>query len=90
MTQVKRRKGWKMSSDVGEVMERLENEHNSHTHTAELILQPFFRFSYVTGFSLTLPGGQEVLDLIVLLTLNTSRPQQWPEDPESLISTMLK
>ena len=26
MTQVKRRKGWRMSCDVGEVTERLENE----------------------------------------------------------------
>ena len=26
MTQVKRRKGWRMSCDVGEVKERLENE----------------------------------------------------------------
>ena len=32
-----------MSCHVGEVMESLENE---------LILQPFFRFSYVTGFHL--------------------------------------
>ena len=26
MTEVKQKKGWKMSSDVGEVIERLENE----------------------------------------------------------------
>ena len=26
MTQVKRRKGWRMSCDLGEVTERLENE----------------------------------------------------------------
>ena len=26
------------------------------TPTSQLILQPFFRLSYVTGFSLTLPG----------------------------------
>ena len=29
MTWVKRRKGWRMSSDVGEVMGRLENELSS-------------------------------------------------------------
>ena len=86
-----------MSCDVGEVMERLENElcydynyelcsftkpfrrftyvtahspilpslylgHNSFCNssvaspTSQLILQPFFRFSYVTGSSLTSPG----------------------------------
>ena len=37
--------------------------HNSFSNpsvtspTSQLILQPFFRLSYVTGFSLTLPGG---------------------------------
>ena len=36
-----------MSCDVGEVRERLENE---------LILQPFFHFSYVTSSSLNSPG----------------------------------
>ena len=41
------KKGWRMNCDVGEVTERLENE--------QLLLQPFFRFSYVTGSSLTSP-----------------------------------
>ena len=78
VTWVKRRKGWAMSCDVGEVMENLENElchftyitahsptllslylrHNSFFNpsiaspTSQLILQPFFRFSYTTGFHL--------------------------------------
>ena len=55
-----------MSCDVGEVTERLENElylrHNSFSNssvaspTSQFILKPFFRFSYVTGSLLTLPG----------------------------------
>ena len=44
---VKRRKGWRMSCEVAEVTERFENELSS-----QFILQPFFRFSYVTGCSL--------------------------------------
>ena len=83
VTYVKRRKGWKMSCDVGEVTEMLENEqsylHFSHftyvtihsptlsslylrhisfsnhsiaSPTSQFILQPFFRFSYVTNSSL--------------------------------------
>ena len=61
---VKQRNGTRMSCDVGEVTRRLENEHEQSSfsnpsvasHTLQLILQPFFRFSYVTGFSLTSPG----------------------------------
>ena len=93
MTKVKRGKGWRMSCDVGEVTERLENQnelwvgevteslenelyvtahsptlpslylrHNSFSNTSvasptsQLILQPLFHLSYVTGFSLTSPG----------------------------------
>ena len=69
MMQVKRRKVWRMSCDVGEVMERLENElcydynyelcsfsNLSFTSlTSQLILQPFHRFTYVTAHSPTLP-----------------------------------
>ena len=46
-----------MSCDVGEVTESLENEHSSFSNpsvaspTSQLILQTFFRFSYVTGSS---------------------------------------
>ena len=40
MTYVKRRKGWRMSCDVGEMTERLENEQS---------------FTYVTAHSQTLP-----------------------------------
>ena len=45
---------------VGEVMERLENEHFSFSNLSvtspisQLILQPFRRFTYVTAHSLTL------------------------------------
>ena len=39
---VKRRKGWRMSCDVGEV------------HTSQFILQPFRRFTYITAHSPTL------------------------------------
>ena len=53
--------GWIMSCDVGEVTERLENELSFANPsvalpTAQLILQPLFRFSYVTSSSLSLPG----------------------------------
>ena len=44
MTYVKRRKAWRMSCDVGEVTERLENE------------QPFRHFTYVKTHSPTLPS----------------------------------
>ena len=67
MMQVKRRKGWRMSCNIGEVTERLENElcynyelcsfsYLSVTSPSQLILQPFRRFtSYVTAHSPTLP-----------------------------------
>ena len=51
-----------MSCDVGEVMERLENELCSFSNlsvtspTSQFILQAFFCFSYVTGSSLTSPS----------------------------------
>ena len=35
MTQVKRRKVWGMSCDVGEVTERLENEQSSSSYVSE-------------------------------------------------------
>ena len=41
---VMRRKGWRMSYDIDEVMERLENEQ----------LQPFRRLTYITAHSPTL------------------------------------
>ena len=82
-----------MSCDVGEGMERLENEPSSFpklclftyvtahsptlpslylshssffnpsvaSPTSQFILQPFFRFSYVTGFLLTSPGEPLIL-----------------------------
>ena len=63
-------KGWRMSCDVGKATEGLENELWRRWSDgkfgewaeliviviAELILQPFFRFSYVTCSSLTSPG----------------------------------
>ena len=72
VTQEKRKKGWIMNCDVGEVTERLEKElcydYNYElcsfsnisvtSPTAQLILQPFFRFSYVSGSS---PGEPPML-----------------------------
>ena len=61
MTWVKQRKGWKMSCDVGEVTENLENEPCSFSKftitspTSQLILQPFCHFTYVTAHSTALP-----------------------------------
>ena len=69
MTYVKRRKGWRISCDVGEVTERLENElcydYNNElcsfpnpsviSPTSQLILLPFRRFTYDTAHSPTLP-----------------------------------
>ena len=66
---MKRRKGWRMSCDLGEVTVRLENElcydynyelcsfsNLSFTSpTSQLILQTFHRFTYVTAHSPTLP-----------------------------------
>ena len=66
--QVKRRKGWRMSCDAGEVTEMLENEQSSQLQsqqssfsnlsitspTSQLILQPFRRFTYITTHSPTL------------------------------------
>ena len=48
MIQVKQLKDWRMSCDVGEVKERLENE---------------LYFSYVTGSSLTSHGDAQKCDL---------------------------
>ena len=47
-----------MSCDVGEVTERLENKQNFSvaSPTSQFILQPLFRFSYVTSSSLNSPG----------------------------------
>ena len=45
-----------MSYDAGEVTESLENERSSYIHTAELILQAFHHFVYVTAHSPTLPS----------------------------------
>ena len=66
---LKRRKGWIMSCGLGEVTESLENEFyydynyelcsfsnlSVTSPTSQLILQPFRRFTYVTGHSPTLP-----------------------------------
>ena len=68
MMYVKQRKGWRMSCNVGEVTERLENElcydYNYELYsfsnfsvtspTLQLILQPFRRVTYITAHSPTL------------------------------------
>ena len=65
---VKRRKGWRISCDVGEVTERLKNElcydYNYElcsfsnlsvtSSTSQPILQPFRRFTFITAHSPTL------------------------------------
>ena len=85
---VKQRKGWRMSYDVGEVSERLENE---------LILQPIFRFSYVTGFSLTSPGEPPMDRLFCSPKADTEPPHiicepLWPAPREnySLVSPLFR
>ena len=61
MTLVKQWKGWRMSCDVGEVMERLENELCSFSNfsvtspKSQHILQPFRRFTYITVHYPTVP-----------------------------------
>ena len=63
--------------------------HNSFSNpsvaspTSQIILQPFFRFSYVTGFSLTSPG-EPPMPLLqskyikwVLLNIIYTQPNQW-------------
>ena len=59
VTQEKRKKCWRMSCDVGEVTESLENEQSSLSKLSVAsptshILQPFRRFTYVTAHSPTL------------------------------------
>ena len=66
VTEVKQRKGWRIRCDVGKATEGLENElwrrwsdkawRMSTSPTSQIILKPFFRFSYVTESSLTSPG----------------------------------
>ena len=61
---VKRWNGWRMSCDIGEVTERLENERSSFSKPSVtsptsqfiLILQAFPHFTYVTAHSPTLPS----------------------------------
>ena len=58
--QVKRRKGWRMSCDVGEMAESLNNEpcsfsNFSVTSPTSQLIQPFRRFTYVTAHSAALP-----------------------------------
>ena len=100
-----RRKGWRMSSDVGKATEGLENElwhrwndwklgewaelhlrHNSFSNpsvaspTSQHILQPFFRFSYVTGFSHTSPG-EPPMDICLTVERKLRKkiqPGNWP------------
>ena len=56
VTQEKRKKGWRMSCDVGETTEGLEKSCDAVTSpTSQLILQPFRRFIYVTARSITIP-----------------------------------
>ena len=60
---MKRRKGWRMSCDIGESTERLENElcRASFSNpsfafpTSQLILQPFRSFTHITAHSPTFP-----------------------------------
>ena len=58
-----------MSCDVGKATEGLENE-----PTSELILQPFFRVSYVTGSSLTSPSEPPMVLYFLILVEGKSRP----------------
>ena len=59
---MKQRKGWKMSCDIGKLMEGLENElwhrwsDRKVGESAELILQPFRHFTYITTHSPTFPS----------------------------------
>ena len=59
----KRKKGWRMSCDVGEATKGLENElwrRWSDEKVGEWALQPFFRFSCVTSTSFNSPGKPPV------------------------------
>ena len=61
-----------MSCDVGKAMESLENEQSSFSKlsiaspTSQFIIQPFFRFSYVTGSSLNVTSLAAHSDVITL------------------------
>ena len=95
MTQVKRRKGWRMSCDVGEVTESFKNElcrdYNYElcsfskisvtSPTSRLIFQPFFRFSYVTGSSLTSPGEPPMEIWIARMKIKLVVTPQWNNPP---------
>ena len=61
----KRKKGWRMSYDVTYVTAHSSTLSSLYLHynsfsvaspTSQLILQPFFRFSHITGFSLISAG----------------------------------
>ena len=60
----------KMSSAHSPIFPSLYLRHSSFSNpsaalpTSKLILQPFFRFSYVTGSSLTSPGEPPMLPLL--------------------------
>ena len=84
--------------DVGEVTERLENElcydYNYElcsfsnlsvtSPTSQLLLQPFFRLSYVTGSSLTSPGEPRMETRIVMMKIKLVVTPQWNKPPLSL------
>ena len=60
-------KGLEKSCDVGKATEGLENElwrKGWRMSSEDLILQPFFRFSYVTSSSLTSPGEPPMKHII--------------------------
>ena len=52
--------------------------------TSQFILQPFFRFSYVTGSSLTSPGEPPVEICIVRMKIKLVVTPQWNKPPLSL------
>ena len=73
-------KAWRMSRAHSPTLPSLYLHHSSFSNssiaspTSQLILQPFFRFSYVTSFSLTSPGESPMTFSCVLCHLTKCRP----------------
>ena len=92
--------GLRMSCDIGEMTERLENELSNPSVAlptsqlilqlflalpmSQLILQPFFHFSYITGSSLMSPGEPPMEIWIVMMKVKLVVTPPWNKPPLSL------
>ena len=95
----KRKKGWRISCYVAKphspTFPSLHLSHSSFSNpsvaspTSQIILQPFFRFSYVTGSSLTSPG-EPPMGLSIVCYNNRRRDSLTYLIPHQYIHSILK